>query len=199
MILLQQGAVRQQLVTIRAPYTAESQQFFFREVQIKHRAFPFHRAVARKNGGDMRLVRRLVRRETRVTINAIYGFCRRRHISRRKAGHLFIHAPDKFQHRRFDQRFILFFARLEPFTAIVALERTQERKSIRGKTRKTGHQQILNQPQLQCAPGDQCNEKVGVNKSFTGLKVLCTKKQISTRMTRIYKLKNGPYRTFKSV
>src|SRR6478672_2405396 len=139
MILLQQCAVRQQLVTIRPPYTAESQQFFLSEMQIEHRALALDRAVAWKNGGDMRLVRRLVRRETRVTINAVYGFCRWRHVSRRKAGHLFIQAPDKFQHWRFDQRFILFFARLEPFAPVVALERTQERKSIRGETRETGH------------------------------------------------------------
>jgi len=95
-------------------------------MQIKDCSLALDCGIAREDGGDMSFVRRLIRGEARVTIDAVYSLCRRRDVSQRKAGYLFIQAPDKFQHGVLDQGFILFFARLEPFAAIVALERTEK-------------------------------------------------------------------------
>src|SRR4029077_468299 len=89
--------------------------------------------MVREDGGNVRLVWRLVGREARVTINAVHSLLRRSYIIRSKAGEFFIQRSHHLQHGGFDQCFILFFAWLEPLAAIVAFKRAEERKSVRRK------------------------------------------------------------------
>src|SRR5258707_3167970 len=127
-VIAKQGAVGKKLVPIGTPDAAKGQQLFLSEMQIEHGAFTLQRSMVRKDGRDVRLVRRFVRREARITIDTVHSFFRRRYVSRSKTGQFFIDARDKFQHWSFDQRFIFLFARLEPVAAVIALERAKKRK-----------------------------------------------------------------------
>src|SRR5215831_17198738 len=119
-------------------YAPERKQVFFREVKIEYRALSLDGGAPGKDCRDVGLVGSLVVGKPGVAVDAINGLLRRRDIVGRKARQLAIQGVDQLQHRQLDQGFVLFFAGLEPLSAIVALETAQKRERVSGEAGEGG-------------------------------------------------------------
>src|SRR5262249_40933962 len=125
-----QRAIGQQLIALRMIHAAESQQFFVGKVEIEAGAAHAFGAVAREDGGNVRLVRRLVVGKARIAINAEDRSLRIRNVTWGKARKSRIQLLYQLQHGDLDQRFISLLPRLKPLAPIVALQIAEEGESV---------------------------------------------------------------------
>jgi len=94
-------------------------------------------------GGDMRLVRRLVFRKTRVAIDAVDRVLRAHEELGRDRAHIDGQSFDDRDHRLTDRRFVLVAARVEPVAPVVSLEPPQKRERREAETRGGLHIDVV--------------------------------------------------------